>query len=322
MKIYVSRVLPGSKFKEFVKSYHPVVNKHPYPPTEEELLREMKDADGVITLLTDRVTKKILQNCGHLKIIANYAVGYDNIDVNYATQLGIMVTNTPDVLTTATAELTWALILSVARKIVEAHRYTLEGNFSCWCPDLFLGKELEGKVIGIIGAGRIGTKVGEIAYGFGMKILYTDLKKNVKLEKLGAKRVNLEELLKQGDVISLHLPLNQSTYKLIGKRELSFLKEGAILINTARGKIVDEWSLISLLKEGRLGGVGLDVYEDEPQVKEEFKKLENVTLLPHIGSATHSARERMAEVVIDNLVKGLKGEEPPNLVNKEVWEKH
>jgi glyoxylate reductase len=322
MKIYVSRVLPGSKFKEFVKTYHPVVNKSPYPPTEEELLREMKDKEGVITLLTDRVTKEILQNCSHLKIIANYAVGYDNIDVEYATQLGIMVTNTPDVLTTATAELTWALILSVARRIVAAHTYTVEGNFSCWTPDLFLGKELGGKIIGIIGAGRIGTKVGEIAYGFGMKILYTDLKRNERLEKLGAKRVSLEELLKQGDVISIHLPLNETTYKLIGKKELFLIKKGSILINTARGKIIDEWSLISLLKDGRLAGVGLDVYEDEPQIKEEFKNLKNVTLLPHIGSATYSAREKMAELVIDNLLKGLKGEEPPNLVNKEVWGKH
>jgi lactate dehydrogenase-like 2-hydroxyacid dehydrogenase len=259
-----------------------------------------------------------MKNAPSLKIIANYAVGYDNIDVNCATKYGIMVTNTPDVLTHATAEIAWALILGVARKIITAHNYTKEGKFKTWAPNLFVGTELYCKTLGIIGAGKIGTQVGIIGKGFGMNILYADLKQNSILEKNGAKRVEIEELLKKSDFITLHVPLTPDTYKLIGEKELSLMRRSSFLINTSRGKVVDEKALVLALTQKRIAGAGLDVYEEEPEVPWELRKLENVVLLPHIGSATKVAREKMTEIAIHNLIAGLDGEVPPNLINPEV----
>lgn len=317
MNIYVTRKLPGREFSNLIKEHNVVVHQGNTAPSSAEIIKNIKGKDGIITLLTDKITKEIIEaGLPTLKIIANCAAGYDNIDVEYATKKGIMVTNTPDVLTDATSELTWALILCLARRIIEADKYTKEGKFVGWSPDLFLGQELSNKTLGIIGAGNIGTAVGLKAPAFNMHVLYTDINKNEILEKkVRAKKVNLNNLLSSADIITIHTPLTKETYKLIGEKEFSMMRRTAFLINTARGPIVDEKALISALKENKIAGAALDVYENEPYISDELKKLNNIILLPHIGSATKLTRERMANLAILNLITGLIGETPPNLVN-------
>ena len=321
MKIYVTRELPGALFEKLKREHTVLVNPSDLPPTKEELMEGVRGKEGLISLLTDQITKEVISAGSSLKIIANYAVGYDNINVDYATYKGIMVTNTPDVLTNATTEITWTLILGVARKIVEADKYTREGKFKIWSPNLFVGKELYGSIFGIIGTGKIGTEVGRRGIGFGMHILYTDLKKNKILEELRAEKVPLKELLKKADFVSIHTSLTEKTYRLIGKEELHLMKKNAILVNTSRGKVIDEFALIEVLKRGELAGAGFDVYEHEPKVPDELKELPNVILLPHIGSATRVARENMARLAIQNLLIGLSDKVPPNLVNPEALER-
>lgn len=291
------------------------------PMKKSELLQEVKDRDGIVCLLTDTIDREIIEAAKSVKIFANYAVGYNNIDIQMATQKGIMVTNTPGVLTDATADLTWALILSAARRIIESDRYTRSGKFTGWGPMLLLGSGVAGKTLGIIGAGRIGTAVAQRAAGFQMKIIYVDEKPNPYLEKsLGAIKVSLSDLLAQADYISLHIPLLPETKHLIGKEAFQQTKESAFLINTSRGSVVDEQALVLALKNNQIAGAGLDVYENEPKLTEELKKMDNVILLPHVGSATVEARTQMAVMAAENLIAGLKGEKPPNLVNPEVLE--
>ena len=318
-KIYVTRVLPGDSFRTLFEKYDVELNESDLAPDEKTLIEKIRDKDGLLCLLTDKITKSVIDAGGRLKIIANYAVGYDNIDVDYATQKGIMVTNTPGVLTDATAELTWALILGCARRITEGDRFTREGKFIGWSPTLFLGYELKGKTLGIIGAGRIGTKVGMIANGFEMKIIYCDKKRNTMLEeKLGANKVELHALLQDADFVTIHVPLTKETYHLIGKKELGLMKPTCVLVNTSRGAVIDEHALVEALKEHRIAYAGLDVYEFEPKISPELISLDNVILLPHIGSATFRARIAMADIAIKNLETGLRGKIPPNLVNPEV----
>lgn len=314
----MTRELPGSEFVKLKKEHSVVVSASQVPPTIDELLYNVQEKDGLISLLTDPITKEVIEAGSSLKVIANYAAGYDNIDVKHATTRGIMVTNTPDVLTMATAELTWALILAVARSIPQADRYTREDKFEGWAPTLFAGAELYGSTLGIIGAGKIGTEVGIRAKGFGMYILYTDLKENATLDKIGASKVTLRELLGKADFITIHVPLTRDTYKLIGKDELALMKPTAYLINVSRGKVVDEPLLIEALINKKIAGAGFDVYEGEPKVPNKLKHLDNVVLLPHIGSATQITREQMANLAIQNLLVGLSGGIPPNLVNPEV----
>ncbi len=288
------------------------VRREPLPPSEEELVRAAEEHEVLVTLLTDRVSRRVLE--AGVKMVANYAVGYDNIDTEAARELGVVVTNTPGVLTEATAELTWALILSVARRVVEADRFTRLGHFKAWGATLFLGTELRGKTLGIVGAGRIGSRVGEIGVAFGMRILYFDRKPSETLEKLGAKRVSLQELLEASDIISAHLPLTSETLHLLDREAFERVKPGAIFVNTARGKVVDEEALVWALKSGRLAGAGLDVYYNEPEIHPELLSMPNVVLLPHIGSATREAREAMALAVAENVIAFSQGQEPPNRV--------
>ena len=287
-------------------------------PTEGEIIELAHKADGLVTFLTDKITSRVLDNLPHLRIIANCAVGYDNIDVDYATQKGIMVTNTPDVLTNAVAEYTWGLILALVRHIPEADRFTRAGKFDGWQLDLFLGDELAGKTLGIVGAGRIGTAVGLKAPAFQMSLLYYDKQRNVKLESIGARNCNLHELLQASDIVTLHLPLTRETYHIIGEAELSVMKPTAYLINTARGPIIDEDALINCLTTNCIKGAALDVYEYEPHVPKALRELPNVLLLPHIGSATHKARQLMSHATVTNLIAGLEGKTPPNLINPSV----
>ena len=287
--------------------------------SKEELLEGVKGRDGVLCLLTDTIDEEILSAAQGTKIFANHAVGYNNVDVKAATRLGILVTNTPGVLTDATADLTWALIMATARRIVESDGFIRAGKYKGWGPMLLLGESVTGATLGIVGAGRIGAAVAERSKGFKMKILYADTVPNETIEKdLRAKRVALNELLKQSDFVTLHVPLLPETIHLVGARELGMMKKTAFLINTCRGPVVDEKALVVALQSGRIAGAGLDVYENEPDIEPGLRDLKNVVLLPHIGSATVEARTKMAVMAAENLVAGLKGERPPNLVNPEV----
>ncbi|MBA2132967.1 D-glycerate dehydrogenase [Hydrogenispora sp. UU3] len=292
------------------------VNEEDRVLTKAELISKVKGRDAVLCLLTDTIDAEVLDAAQGVKIFANYAVGYNNIDVEAATKRKIWVSNTPGVLTDTTADLAWALIFAVARRVVEADRFTREGKFKGWAPMLFLGQDVTGKTLGIIGGGRIGEAVGKRAQGFAMKVLYNDIVRNVEFEKAtGATYVDKETLLKEADIISLHVPLLPETRHLIGAHELSLMKPTAILINTARGPVVDEDALVKALKAKQIYGAGLDVFEEEPKVHPGLLELDNVVLLPHIASASMETRTKMGLMAAENILAVMKGQVPPYHVN-------
>jgi len=292
------------------------VNPEERTLSREELLEAVRGRDGVICLLTDTIDREVLAAAKGCRIFANYAVGYDNIDVPEATRRGIIITNTPGVLTDATADLSWALLFCVARRIVEGDRFVRSGKFKGWSPSLLVGREIKGKTLGLVGAGRIGTAVGLRSAGFGMKVLYTDSRRNEELErKVQAKQVPLQQLLRESDFVSIHLPLDNSTRHIIAEKELRLMKKEAFLINTSRGAVLDEAALVEALREGRIAGAALDVYEEEPKINPGLIELENVVLAPHLGSATTEARRKMAAMVAENILATFEGKTPPNIVN-------
>jgi len=319
-KVFVTRRIPKPGLDILEKECEVKVNPYDRVLTKEELIEEVKGIDGLLCLLTDTIDGEIMDANHNLRIISNYAVGYNSIDVEEATRRRIMVTNTPGVLTDTTADLTWALLMSVARRIVEADKFTREGKFKGWAPMLFLGSDIHHLTLGIIGLGRIGRAVAKRARGFEMKILYTDVKRAPKEieDGLGAKFVSLEELLSTSDFVTVHTPLLPETHHLIGEKELKMMKRDAYLTNAARGPLADEEALVKALKEKWIAGAALDVYEDEPDLAPGLSELDNVVIVPHIGSASVTTRTKMATMAATNLVTGLKGEVPPNLVNKEV----
>ncbi|MFZ1290228.1 MAG: D-glycerate dehydrogenase [Melioribacteraceae bacterium] len=273
-----------------------------------ELLKYAKYADGIISVLSDKFDKETIDQLPKCKIIANYAVGYNNIDINYAKQKGIVVTNTPDVLTDATAEIAVSLILTCSRRIIEAENFMRMKKFKGWEPQLLQGILLTGKKVGIIGAGRIGQATAKRMKSFGCEILYFSKSRKIEFEKeLNAKKVSLNKLLKESDVISIHVPLNSETNNLLDKEKLSLLKRSAILVNTARGEILDEKFLIKMLKNRKIFSAGFDVYENEPNLNKSLYNLKNVILLPHIGSATFETRNKMAELAAKNVINVLNG---------------
>jgi len=322
MKIFVTRKIPEEGLNILKKEHEVDVNPYNRVLTKREIIKGLKGKDGLLCLLTDNIDEEVIRSEPRLKMIASYAVGYDNIDVKTATELGIPVSNTPGVLTDATAEMAWALLFSVSRRIVEGDRFSRAGRFKGWDPLLLLGQDIAGKVLGVVGTGRIGTAFALKSKGFNMKVLYVNNKRNEKLEReLGAEKVDLDELLKQSDFISLHVPLLSSTRHLISEKQLRMMKSNAILINTSRGPVIDEKALIKALKEKWIFGAGLDVYENEPEIPEELKELDNVVLQPHSASATIASRTGMAIIAAKNMIAGLRGDIPPNCVNPEVFEK-
>jgi lactate dehydrogenase-like 2-hydroxyacid dehydrogenase len=295
-------------------------NQNDIPFSPKELIKRLQGKTGAIILLTDRIDEVLLAQCPDLRIVSNIAVGYNNIDVQACTRRKVMVTNTPGVLDDTTADLTWALLLTTARRVVEADQYLRSMKWTGWKLMEFLGYDVHHKVLGICGLGRIGQRVARRARGFDMRILYTDVvRAAVSVEQeSGARFVDKKTLLAESDFVTLHVPLGPQTTHYISDPELALMKPTAILINASRGPVVDEKALVQALKEGKIAGAGLDVYEREPEIEHELLQMKHVVLAPHIASASRETRLRMATMAAENLVAGLTGKRPPNLVNGEV----
>ncbi len=320
-KVFVTREIPERGLSKIREHYEVDLWTDEAPPPKDVIIERVQDVDALVSLLTDPIDAEVFDAAPKLRIVSQYAVGYDNIDIEEATKRGIYVTNTPGVLTETVADFTFALMLAVARRVVEADKYVREGKWKvAWHPLMMLGSDVYGRTLGIVGMGRIGSAVARRAKGFGMRILYYDSVRREDLEKeLGAEFVDLDRLLEESDYVSLHVPLTPETYHLIGEEQLRKMKPTAFLINTARGKVVDQKALYKALREGWIAGAGLDVFEQEPISPDDpLLKLDNVVLAPHAASASHETRSRMAEMVAENLIAFLNGKVPPNLVNKGV----
>lgn len=320
-QVYVSRPIPDvgiNLLKQFCD-----VEVFPDPdtlPTTEQLIAGVRGKDALLCLLTEEITAEVMDAAPNLKVISNYAVGYNNIDVAEATRRGIVVTNTPGVLTETTADFTWALLMAVARRVVEADRYTRAGRFQGWGPLLLLGNDIYGKTIGIVGLGRIGQAIARRANGFDMNILYHSRRRVSRdiESRLKAKYSPLDELLRESDFVVLTTPLTPETRHMIGAEQLSMMKKTAYLINTARGPVVDEKALVTALRQGVIAGAGLDVFEEEPKLTPGLAELDNVVIAPHIASATVDTRNKMATMAAENLLAVLRNERPRYVVNPEV----
>jgi len=319
-RILITGNLPENVISPLKEKYDIEINQEDSPMSRQEMILKLKDKQGLLSMLTDAIDEEVMNAAPHLKMIANFGVGYNNIDVRLATARRIMVSNTPGVLTEATAELTFTLILAVSRRLVEGDRMVREGRFKFWAPMLFLGREVTGKTLGIIGMGKIGKAIAVRARAFDMKILYHNRKRidSEKEKTLRVEYADLKTLLAESDFVSLNVPLTEETKHLIGKNELSLMKSTAFIINTSRGAVIDEKELVQVLKARKIGGAGLDVYENEPSLTPGLTELDNVILLPHIGSGTLETRIKIGKLAVENLIAGLEGRTPPNIVNLEV----
>jgi len=316
-KVYITRSMPeitgqlldaaGITWKTF--EHDRVIDK-------QTLLHEAADADAVICMLSDAVDSEVVAAAaGRCKVFANYAVGYNNIDVATARENGVFVTNTPGVLTDATADLAWALLLDCARRVTEGDKLTRRGEFTGWAPLFMRGVQVSGKTLGLIGAGRIALAVAKRARGFDMKIIYYARADKPDFEAAtGALRVDLSTLLTQADFVSLHIPLTPDTHYLIDERQIALMKSTAVLINTSRGPVVNEQALVNALNNKRIFAAGFDVYEYEPALTPGLTGLDNAVLAPHVGSATFETRDAMAQLAVKNVIAAINGDIPPNLV--------
>lgn len=314
MKVLVTGRLPEEVFALIRREHELEVNLEDRPMPREDFLRRVRDKEGLLSMITDRIDEELFDHAPFLKVVANYAVGFNNIDLNQARARGIWVTNTPGVLDDATADLTFALILATARQIVSKDRLTRAGEFKHYGPMLFLGSEVSGKTLGIVGLGNIGRAVARRAAGFNMPVLYYSRRRvDPSVEQaLNAMYASFEELLRQSDFVTLHVPLTDQTRHLIAAEQFRMMKPTAFLINASRGPVVDEQALVAALRDGTIAGAGLDVYENEPALTPGLVELDNAVLLPHIGSATVETRTRMAFLAAENLLTGLRGQVPPN----------
>lgn len=312
MKVFITQELPGNVEALLLsKGIDVDVYKKNKIISQRELINRAMNADGLICLLTNTIDRKVIDNLSKCKIIANVAVGYNNIDVEYAKSKNIVVTNTPGILNDATADLTIALILACARRLREGDIFVRKNKFKAWMPQLMLGIELAEKTVGIVGAGRIGIEVAKRLLAFKTKIIYFDRNHKEDFEKeTNAKKVSLRYLLKNSDIISLHVPLNKDSFHLLNRKNMDLMKPSAILINTSRGEVIEEKYLIEILKKRKIFAAGLDVYEGEPKINRGLFKLNNVFLLPHIGSATIETRSKMAHLAAKNIISVLSNKNP------------
>lgn len=322
--LYLTRLLPEPGPALLAEAFSVRGSHEDRSPSREELLAGVPGAQAILCLILDRIDAEVMEAAGPgLRVISNYGVGFDNIDVKAATEREILVTNTPDVLTETTADLAWALILGAARRLAEGDALVRAGGWEQWGPSFMLGWDVYGKTLGIVGMGRIGQAVARRSLGFGMRVLYTRRSGALAAAELPPAatweyRPELHGLLAEADIVSLHVPSSAETRHLIGERELGLMKSTAILVNTARGPVVDEESLVRALRAGRPGAAGLDVYENEPRLAPGLADLPNTVLLPHLGSATRETRGRMAELAVVNAAAALRGEVVPHPVNPEV----
>lgn len=323
MKVFVSRRLPGNSLDKLLNSGHEVtISEFDRPLSAEEFLERAQGMDAVLSFLSDKIDGEVMDALGpQLRILSNYAVGFDNIKVEDATERGIVVTNTPsDEVNESVAEHTWALLLALTRRVVEADESTRRGAYHGWEPGIFIGPNMVGKTLGIIGLGRIGTMTARRAKGFGMRVLYNKRSRDEEVEKeLGIEFAELDRLLGESDVVSLHVPLTEDTRHMMNNETFSKMKKGAYFVNTARGAIVQEQHMADALRTGQLAGAAIDVFDNEPYVNPELIAMENVILTPHIASATWEARNKMGEQAVGAILKVLNGEKPDTLVNEDVW---
>lgn len=323
MKIYITRKIPETGIKMLQnKGYEVEINQKDRVLSKKELIKKLKIKayDAVLCLLTDKIDGDVFDATPNAKIFANYAVGFDNINLEEAKKRGVMISNTPGVLSEAVAEHAIALMLTVSRRIAESDKFARAGKYKGWAPMLLLGSGFFGKTVGIVGLGRIGTKTAHMAsQGFGAKVIYYDIKRNEDFEKEFPSgsiefKPSIDEVLKQADFVSIHLPLTEQTKHIINKEKLATMKPTAYLINTSRGPIIDEIALVEALKNKTIKGAGLDVFEFEPNISKGFLKLDNVVLTPHTASATEEARSKMSEVAARNIIEALEGRIPPTLI--------
>lgn len=322
-KVYVTRMIPQEGIDLLSRVADVDINPHDAPVAREALLKKAKEYDGIVGLLTDKIDGEFFDATDGLRGYANYAVGYDNIDVAEATKRGIPVSNTPGVLTDATAECAWALIFSVARRVVETDQIMRSGAWKGWGPLQFIGGDIKGKTLGIVGAGRIGTEMALMGRGFNMRVLYTSSsgRSNGVLDsELGAELVSFDKMLEAADFISVHTPLTPQTKHMFDANAFARMKKTAYIVNTARGPVIKEDDLVTALSSGEIAGAGLDVYENEPAMAPGLAELDNVVVLPHIGSATHASRTDMATLAARNLIAMLKGQKPETCLNPELYD--
>ncbi|MBF5042737.1 D-glycerate dehydrogenase [Aggregicoccus sp. 17bor-14] len=320
-RVFVTRQLPGTALAQLAAQVDLEVWPGPLPPPHGLLCERARGADGLITLLTDRVDEALLAQAPSLRAVSNVAVGYDNIDVAACTRRRIAVGNTPGVLTETTADFAFALLLALARRVAEADRFVREGKWKTWEPGLLLGPDVHGATLGLVGLGAIGAAVARRAAGFGMRVLYVGRSAQPELERtLALERVDKAQLLAQSDMVSLHVPLTPETRGWLSREDFARMKPGALLVNTARGPVVDQAALVEALASGRLGGAALDVTDPEPLPQDSpLLQLPNVLLAPHIASASHATRGKMAQMAVDNLLAALSGRRPPHCVNPELY---
>lgn len=318
--VYVTRAIPEENIEELRKHFDVEVNPEDRALGKEELKQKLKGRHAAISLLTDTIDGEVLDAAGpQLRIVANYAVGFNNFDVAGATRRNVVLTNTPGVLDDATATHTMTLLLATARRIAESDKFVRDGKWQGWAPMFFVGLDVERKNLGIAGLGRIGKAVAKRARGFDMNIIYSDVKRDADFEKAsGATYVDKDTLVRESDFLTMHVPLTDKTHHYIGAKELKAMKKTAVLINASRGPVVDEVALVQALKNGEIWGAGLDVFEDEPKLASGLVDLPNVVVVPHIASATPQTRIAMGEIAVGNIVKVLNGQVPDTCVNPEV----
>ena len=316
-KVFLTRELQPECMNAIASQCHLEYSRVDRPLSQDEIIEAARGQDCLITMLTDSIDARVIDATVHLKIIANYAVGYNNIDLAAATQRRLLISNTPDVLTDATADIAWALIFSAARRIAEGDRFVRARRWTGWSPQLMLGADVSHATLGLVGLGRIGKAMIPRAQAFSMRVLYWNRTRLPQEEEraLNIAYAPLDELLPQADFLSLHLALSEETTHLIGEAAFARMKPTAFLVNTARGPIVDEKALVAALRQKLIAGAGLDVFEREPEIQEALYGMENVTLLPHVGSATIGTRVKMAQIAIQNCLAAHQGHRPPNLVN-------